>query len=101
MHLERSTKVTETRGGKVGKGDEAVITEIASTIRDYLVTHPHAADTVEGIATWWLIQQRYEYALEEVEQALEQLVSSGLVKKVQGNGHWVYMCVETGTDQSS
>ena len=85
----------------MGTRDETAISEIASTIRDYLSTHPNAADSVEGIATWWLVQQRYEYALEEVKQALQQLVSSGLVKTVEVGGRRIYMSIETRTDQSS
>lgn len=73
------------------KSNNAVVLEIASAIRDYLATHPNAADSMEGITTWWLARQRYEYAMEAVEQALQQLEASGLVRKQQGSdGRWLY-----------
>ena len=53
--------------------------EIATRIERYLDAHPHAADSVEGIAHWWLTRQRYEEAVQLVEQALEILVRAGTV----------------------
>ena len=54
---------------------------LANEIRDYLDTHPNAADSVEGVAKWWLRRQRYEQALENVRKALDYLVRQGLVAK--------------------
>jgi len=54
----------------------------AHDILSYVHENPHAADTVEGIAKWWL---RDQYLLTEVRQVLAQLVSEGLMIKVEGN----------------
>jgi hypothetical protein len=53
--------------------------EIAERIERYLDEHPHAADSVEGIAHWWLTRQRYEGVVRVVEQALEILVRRGSI----------------------
>ena len=54
---------------------------LAMEIRDYLDAHPNAADSLEGVAKWWLRRQRYEQALEKVRNALDYLVQQGLVTK--------------------
>lgn len=53
--------------------------EVAEQIERYLDVHPHAADSAEGIACWWLTRQRYEAAVQLVEQALEILVRRGSI----------------------
>lgn len=41
----------------------------------HLATHPHAADTAEGVSRWWLGGQGGASTLPEVEAALKQLVA--------------------------
>lgn len=57
------------------------IVRITKEIERYLLTHPYAADTIEGIAKWWLQQQRYTDSIECIHDALDVLVKRGLVKK--------------------
>lgn len=65
--------------------------QIAEAIRRYLSDHPKAADTVEGIAGWWLVAERYQPTQEEVQQALDDLVAKGMViRKEVLNGRVVY-----------
>jgi hypothetical protein len=45
----------------------------------YLSTHRNAQDTVEGIAEWWLLEQRIRHVITEVKKALSELVAHGLV----------------------
>jgi hypothetical protein len=60
-------------------------------IVDYLRAHPAAADTVEGIVTWWLPLQRYENSKAAIQKALHDLVREGQVDEVTiGNGVWLY-----------
>jgi hypothetical protein len=40
----------------------------------YLLQHPQAQDTVEGIAEWWLLEQRIRCAMTDVEFILRELV---------------------------
>ena len=64
-----------------GTSDSAA-EDVAREIERYLRNHREAADTVEGIAKWWLQRQRFEDAMETVESALEILVDRGLVERV-------------------
>ena len=57
---------------------------IASDILAYLVEHPQAQDTLEGIAQWWLMEQRIKQVISEVESALAELVLEGLVLEHEG-----------------
>ena len=62
-----------------GNHDNDVLA-LADEIAAYLESHPDAADSFEGIVTWWLDRQRYARAKRSVEQALERLQARGLVR---------------------
>jgi hypothetical protein len=47
---------------------------MADEILGYLVQHPEAQDTMEGIVEWWLLEQRISCAVADVETALSTLV---------------------------
>ena len=40
---------------------------------------PHRQDTLQGIAQWWLMENRVEWAVTEVQTALNALVECGFV----------------------
>ena len=64
---------------------------IAEQIMNYLKSHPKAADSVEGVARWWLRRQQYEDAKHRVRKALDYLVTRGLVSKMRlADGNIVY-----------
>lgn len=67
----------------MNKEDTEKITSIADSIKRYLITRPQASETVEGVAKWWLIQQRFNDSLEQVQVALEYLEKKGEVERVQ------------------
>jgi hypothetical protein len=54
-------------------------TEIAKEILAYLVDHPDAQDTFEGIIQWWLPEQEIKFQIEKVKEALEELVDKQLI----------------------
>ncbi|MBW0001697.1 MAG: hypothetical protein JO015_21585 [Verrucomicrobia bacterium] len=57
----------------------------------YIVRHPQAQDTVEGIAEWWLLEQQIHRAVSEVETALSQLMAKGfLIARRGGDGRTYY-----------
>ncbi len=62
-----------------GNHDDDVLA-LAEEIAAYLDSHPDAADSFEGIVTWWLDRQRYARAKRSVERALERLQAHGLVR---------------------
>lgn len=49
----------------------------AREILRYLVEHPDAKDTVEGILKWWLREEGAKWSEEEVQEAINFLVSRG------------------------
>lgn len=59
------------------------VAEVASEIEHYLETHPAAADSLEGIASWWLSRQRISLELNLVLAALARLSDEGVL--VRGN----------------
>lgn len=65
---------------------------LAQEIRDYLSSHPNAADSLEGVTKWWLRRQRYEQALDKVRQALDHLVREGLVEKTAADSPVYSLC---------
>lgn len=60
--------------------NEKEIVRVAEEIERYLLTHRNAADTLEGIAKWWLQQQRYIDSIDCVHNALDVLIKRGLVQ---------------------
>lgn len=53
---------------------------LARRLLDYLEKNPNAGDTLEGIANWWLEQQRVEQVVDDVAEALDYLVQIGVVR---------------------
>ncbi|MBI3560639.1 MAG: hypothetical protein HY080_02835 [Gammaproteobacteria bacterium] len=63
------------------------VKEVATEINLYLSAHPNAADSLEGIVTWWLARQRYSKATDVVQKALEILITEGIVRKMVRKGN--------------
>lgn len=57
------------------------VQQVAEDVLRYLKRHPDAADTVEGIARWWLGGRGYENDLTVVQQAMKALVRRALVER--------------------
>ena len=71
-------------------GRSAVIAEILR----YLVEHPDAKDTIEGITRWWIPPQRPEgdeWKRDLVQGAMDELVARGwIVRRETTPSHVVY-----------
>lgn len=52
---------------------------VADEILAYLIEHPEAQDTLEGITEWWLLEQRIRGAVADVDVALHELVANELL----------------------
>lgn len=52
---------------------------IAQALVSYLLTHPGACDTVDGISRWWFDTDDTVSPV-QVKQALDQLVEHGLIE---------------------
>jgi hypothetical protein len=67
------------------------IVAIAGEIDRYLEKHPNSADSLTGVARWWLTRQRYEDALEDIQAALEYLeTQQAIFKQVNSDGTIIY-----------
>jgi hypothetical protein len=68
-----------TKAHTVTSSKSARLGPVALQILGYLSTHPNAQDTAEGIAEWWLMEQRVRCRVREVKRALVELVAEGVV----------------------
>ena len=55
---------------------------IAGIIERYVNDHPRAADTPEGIRSWWVAGRRHAESLDNVQSALDYLVALGRLSRV-------------------
>ncbi len=58
--------------------------QISHEILAYLVEHPEARDTLEGILEWWLLERKIKRQKNQVKEALTELVAEGLVLEHKG-----------------
>jgi hypothetical protein len=57
---------------------------IGNEILAYLVDHPNARDTLEGIVDWWLLERQIKFQAASVKEALSDLVDRGLILEHKG-----------------
>ena len=50
---------------------------LSQKILSYLGKHPEAGDTLEGIVTWWLDQERIDRIVDDVADTLKNLEQKG------------------------
>ena len=62
---------------------EERVSSVAREIEQYLAAHPQALDSLEGIATWWVLRQRIRTEVGLVQAALGQLMAAGVVSAEQ------------------
>jgi hypothetical protein len=53
----------------------------ARTVLNYFFRHPRAADTLEGVVRWRLLEEQVQRAMAETRDAIEWLVSKGYLKE--------------------
>jgi hypothetical protein len=58
--------------------------KIGNEILAYLVNHPNARDTLEGILEWWLLEQQIKFQTDRVKEALSDLVVKGFILEKKG-----------------
>ena len=60
---------------------ERVVGKVVRFLSSYLDDYPDAVDSADGILRWWLPRQDIDATPEEVQRALDQLVSNGVVER--------------------
>ena len=73
-----------------GDNPTAERADLETEILSYLVKHPDAQDTVDGIVEWWFLEAGIRHAEQSVRQALQLLVGKGLVLENQGGSQTRY-----------
>ena len=56
--------------------------DVAKQILRYFMRHPRAADDLEGVARWRLLEEAIHRTVDETEQALDWLVRSGFLEEI-------------------
>jgi hypothetical protein len=57
--------------------------KMAAAIMQYLDEHPHAQDTLEGIASFWIVRHQVREDVKAVMRALRRLTASGMLEEVR------------------
>jgi hypothetical protein len=60
--------------------------EVVTEVLAYFVRHPHAADDLEGVARWRLLETAVRARVQETHDALEWLVGRGFLDRVTTSG---------------
>jgi len=64
--------------------------QIVNEILAYLVDHPKARDTLEGIVDWWLLERAIKFQEAQVKKALAELVAGGLILEKKGSNSQIH-----------
>ena len=59
--------------------------ELGQAVMAYLQEHPHASDTLQGIAEWWVMRRQVRVELAALERVLRHLTDDGLLEEI-GSG---------------
>ena len=81
---------------KRGPRTKERLADTAREVLAYLSAHPKAQDTIEGITEWWLLEQDIRRSLRQVQAALAELITKGLVVEHQGTDGRVRYRVNRG-----
>lgn len=69
--------------------------EICRGILQYLHDHPEAADSLDGIASWWLPQSGLSVSIESVQAALAQLVEGHQIARIDlADGRTLFQSID-------
>ena len=64
------------------QGEEQLVKDIL----EYFLRNPQAADSLEGVAHWRLLEQSINRTLADAKAALERLVREGFLRETQVRG---------------
>ena len=56
---------------------------VAQLLFRYMVDHPEAKHTTEGIAKWWILEQKLEEEMAVIKNVISHFIDVGLLKEVE------------------
>jgi hypothetical protein len=65
----------------------------APEILDYLVRHPEAQDTIDGILHWWVLDACIQKWAPKIAETVAQLVEQGFIEQKQSADGKIFYCV--------
>ena len=68
-----------------GRPEHGAHGHLGREVMKYLEEHPHAMDTLQGIAEWWIGRDRAHVDLVELACALDHLTTDGALERI-GSG---------------
>lgn len=63
--------------------EQAQVEAVVAAIRAHLRAHPQAADSVHGVARWWLGSAHAGFTLQQVQRALDLLVAGKELRRLR------------------
>jgi hypothetical protein len=81
MSIASSGPVIPSTGTNADGSDHSSA-DVSGEILAYLNAHPRAADSLDGIVSWWLSRHRFEQARDRIQDGLDKLVERGLVERI-------------------
>ncbi|BCZ84351.1 hypothetical protein PTKU64_80260 [Paraburkholderia terrae] len=71
--------------------DDEIVRDLEREIEAYVTLYPNAADSADGIRSWWLDATREAGNEELVQRALVELERRGVVSRTElPDGHVIY-----------
>ncbi|MEX3935890.1 hypothetical protein AB4Y32_29550 [Paraburkholderia phymatum] len=71
--------------------DDQMVRDLEREIEAYVALYPHAADSADGIRSWWLDARREDASDEQVQRALAELERRGVLSRTElPDGHVIY-----------
>jgi hypothetical protein len=79
---------------------EQEVIKVAQQIQRYLRDHPLAADSLEGVVSWWLGSVQRSRQPEVVREALQQLEAQGVVfHRILPDGNLIYAAMRSSLEE--
>jgi predicted transcriptional regulator len=66
-------------GRNVYQYSDHEVQQVAKQILTHLQENPHKNDSLKGICEWWLFEERINYTIDLVTNALQFLLSNNLI----------------------
>ena len=84
----------------MGKDDVRGEPDLAREILNYFLRHPRAADDLEGVARWRLMEERVRRTIQQADEAVQWLVTNGFLEEIVTPGGRVFRLREDNRENA-